>query len=415
MSEPVKHPGQQPESYQPKKPEIVGMVEQAQNSPIAASALAETIPVPEILTKRFMLAGFEAAIDLKEEHWPGMDYVKAALKENLYKLGNLAQPLRFISAWEADPNANYKRAKNHSKRLFFFGVEVTSLEGIPEGFIAKDFPETTYALFKECDHGSPKFKWLEEAGYKFDTKYAEKYAMDIEIYDDIEDEGPEWDALIPIEAPEGYQPKKPEIVGMVEEINQNRSVIMQKANIKAAPATIKAKARDVVRIIELPASKMIWSGICPSSETKDDDTIKRFSEWFPAQDELLRRDHFYARDWLWHDREANGFAWGLAITEIPIAADGGLDTGCWEVIDFPGGLFAVANYNCVGSPEEGDRKAVAIYESIKKWVERSGCFAMDEGAGRHIMWNGFCCSEAAPAAMGYRQFDQYVPIRIKEA
>ena len=173
---------------------------------------------------------------------------------------------------------------------------------------------------------------------------------------------------------------------------------------------IKGKARDAVRIIELPACKMVWSGICPSSESKDDETIRRFSEWWPAQDEL-RRDRFYTRDFIWQDREANGFAWGLSITEIPRAADGSVDTGGWEVIDFPGGLFAVANYNC----EEGERGAVAIYKSIKKWVEKSGCFAMDEGAGRHIMWNCFGCSEAALAAMGYGQCDQYVPIRIKEA
>jgi len=222
MSEPVKKPtgsmpGVQPESYDPHRPEIVSMVEQAQDRSIAEPALAEAIPVPEIIAKRFLLAGFEAAIDLKDAHWPGMDKVKAALKENLHKLGNLVQPLRFFDVWEADPNANYKKKKNHSRRCFFFGVEVLNLEGIPEGFVTKDFPETTYALFKEREHGSPKFNWLEEAGYKFDTKYAENYAMDIEIYGDMEDEGPEWDALIPIERPESYDPRTPEIVSMVEQ------------------------------------------------------------------------------------------------------------------------------------------------------------------------------------------------------
>ena len=165
---------------------------------------------------------------------------------------------------------------------------------------------------------------------------------------------------------------------------------------------IKGKQRDAVRIIELPASKMIWSGICPSSESKDDETIRRFSEWCFAHDEL-RKDRFYARDFLWHDTQAHGFAWGLAVTEVPE------DTGGWEVIDFPGGLFAVVNYNC----EEGERGAVDAYYGIKKWVEKSGCFAMDEGAGRYVMWN-MINPEAAAAAMGYGQCDQYVPIRIKE-
>ena len=179
---------------------------------------------------------------------------------------------------------------------------------------------------------------------------------------------------------------------------------MQKANIKAAPATIKAKDRNAVRIIELPASKMVWSGICPSSQSKDDETIRRFEQWFPAQDELLRREHIYSRDFLWHDTQAQGFAWGLTVTEIPE------DTGGWEVMDFPGGLFAVVNYNC----EKGDRGPIDAYYGIEKWVEKSGCFVMDEGAGRHIMWHMFN-PNAAYEAMGYGQCDQYVPIRIKEA
>jgi len=154
---------------------------------------------PEIITKKFRLVGFEAAIDLKEAHWPGMDEVKASLKENLHRLGNLAQPVRFFDVWMADPKANYKRKKNHSRRMFFFGVEVTSLEGIPEGFVVKDFPETAFALLKEREHGHARFERLAEAGYRFDTKYAEAYAMDLEIYDDIDEEGPQWDALIPIQ------------------------------------------------------------------------------------------------------------------------------------------------------------------------------------------------------------------------
>ena len=225
MSEPLKKPDLPPEGYSPKEvPEIIGMAQQAQKQIMEEPAMQQ----PEIITRSFLLAGFEAAIELNDAHWPGMDYTKTALKENLHRLGNLAQPPRFFHVWEADPKANYKKKKNHSKRLFFFGAEVTSLDGIPEGFVTKDFPETTFAVFKEREHGSPKFNWLEEAGYKFDTKYAEKYAMDIEIYDDIEDEGPQWDALIPIES---YSPKQvPEILKLAGEINMNKPYEVKTAN-----------------------------------------------------------------------------------------------------------------------------------------------------------------------------------------
>ena len=183
------------EGYSPKEtPEIMKLAAQAQNQTEEETAMQQ----PEIVTRKFLLVGFEAAIELNDAHWPGMDYAKTALKENLHKLGNLAQPPRFFDVWEADPDVNYKKKKNHSKRLFFFGTEVTSLDGIPEGFVTKDFPETTWALSKEREHGHAKFEALAAAGYQLDGAYAEKYAMDMEIYGDIEDEGPQWDALIPV-------------------------------------------------------------------------------------------------------------------------------------------------------------------------------------------------------------------------
>jgi len=158
---------------------------------------------------------------------------------------------------------------------------------------------------------------------------------------------------------------------------------------------IKPNARDAVRVIELPACKMVTSGVCPSEECE---RMQRFHAWWPAQD-ALRRDRFYTRDFLGWDFDAKGFVWGLAFPELPE------DTGGWEAVDFPGGLFAVANYN--GGAAE------PAYQSIKKWVENSACFRLDEGGGRNVMWS--CLnSKAAAAAMGYWQYDFYVPIRIKE-
>jgi len=168
----------------------------------------------------------------------------------------------------------------------------------------------------------------------------------------------------------------------------------------AKKPAIPAKARDAVRVIELPACKMVCSGVCPSEECEQ---MQRFCEWWPAQD-ALRKDRFYGRDFLCWDGEARGFVWVLALTESP-RADGGFDTGGWEVIDFLGGMFAVANYN--GGAAEPASK------SIKAWVEKSGCFRLDEGNGRNVMWCGLN-SKAAAAAMGFWQYDFYVPIQVKQ-
>lgn len=70
---------------------------------------------------------------------------------------------------------------------------------------------------------------------------------------------------------------------------------------------INEKDRNAVRIIELPACKMIWSGVCKDgSNTSESPQLRRFNEWWSEQDKL-RRDRFYARDFMWHDSEAG---WG---------------------------------------------------------------------------------------------------------
>ncbi|MCL2106004.1 MAG: GyrI-like domain-containing protein [Oscillospiraceae bacterium] len=164
---------------------------------------------------------------------------------------------------------------------------------------------------------------------------------------------------------------------------------------------IKNKDRNAVRIVELPACKMVWSGLCPDEK---DETIRRFEKWWNAQDEL-RRDRFYTRDFMWYDQEAKSIAWGLAVTDPPA------DTGGFDVIDFPGGLYGVATY--AGNGEDAEKGALGAWRTIETWVKKSGCFAVDEGAGRHTMWHCFN-PQGALEAMGYGQCDQYVPIRVKE-
>jgi hypothetical protein len=214
MNEPAKKPGQVPESYQPQKPEMMRALEEAQGNAVAGQEHS-AVPLPEIITKKFMLAGFEAAIDLSESHWQGMDDVIASLKANIANIGNLVQPVRFVGAWEADPRANYKKKKNHSKCLYFYGLEVTSLDGVPAGCVTKEFPESAFAVFRQRDHGEPAYEWLAAAGYEQDKAFEEKYALDIEIFEN-NDNGPPWDFLIPIQAPESYQPKLPEMMQALE-------------------------------------------------------------------------------------------------------------------------------------------------------------------------------------------------------
>jgi len=113
-----------------------------------------------------------------------------------------------------------------------------------------------------------------------------------------------------------------------------------------------------VRIIELPACKMVTSG--PLGE--DPTAFERFHAWFAAYDQT-RADQFYVRDFMWCSPDGN-FEWGYAVTDIPE------DTGGFGVIDFPGGLYAVAV-----SVDADGKDHNRVYSGIQKWVRKSGCFA----------------------------------------
>jgi len=160
---------------------------------------------------------------------------------------------------------------------------------------------------------------------------------------------------------------------------------------------IKAKDRNAVRVIELPTCRMVTSG----PATADPTAFGRFDEWFSAYDKT-RADRFYPRDFMWCSPEGS-FEWGYAVAEVPE------DTGGFGVIDFPGGLYAVAI-----SVDANGRDHNRVYKGIQKWVRRSGCFALDETDKRRSLGN-ITSPPAARDAMGYHQMDLYFPIRVKGA
>ncbi|MCL2106005.1 MAG: GyrI-like domain-containing protein [Oscillospiraceae bacterium] len=211
----------------------------------------------------------------------------------------------------------------------------------------------------------------------------------------IEDEGRQ---------PESYSPKKkPEIVSMAQEASHRKTAV------QPAPATIRAKDRNAVRIIELPACKMVTSGpISGEDAFAPGGALMRFHEWFTAFDKT-RADAFYPRDFMWSPSpqknsavgEQGGFEWGYAVTDAPE------DTGGFDVIDFPGGLYAVAI-----SVDADGKDHNKVYSGIQDWVKKSGCFALEETDKRRSLGN-ITSPPAVMDIMGYSQMDLYFPIRIK--
>ncbi|HWI52729.1 MAG TPA: GyrI-like domain-containing protein [Symbiobacteriaceae bacterium] len=146
---------------------------------------------------------------------------------------------------------------------------------------------------------------------------------------------------------------------------------------------------DGIRIIELPSAKMVTSG---------DKDLNGFDQWWSRIDRE-RKDRFFPRDFMWFDRETKRPVWFYALPE------GVSDTGGYETVDFPGGLYAVAI-----SKDGDDRDGERVYQLVKEWVQDSGCFALDEQPGRYTMFH-VITSDTAFRAMGYRQLDLFIPIK----
>lgn len=147
-----------------------------------------------------------------------------------------------------------------------------------------------------------------------------------------------------------------------------------------------------IRIIELPAATMVTSG---------GQDLEAFDRWWSAVDKQ-RKDKFFPRDFMWHDPVAQQLVWFYALP------DGVTDTGGYGTVAFEGGLYAVAI-----SRDDDDQDGQRVYQAVQEWVKGSGCFTLDERPGRYTMFH-VITPDAAFRALGYRQLDIFVPIKVVE-
>ena len=90
-----------------------------------------------------------------------------------------------------------------------------------------------------------------------------------------------------------------------------------------------------VRVINFPRMKMVKSGLITNMKELDE-----FDNWWSKID---MSDYITPRDFMYSAKEGNGMIWLIAIPR------GFTDTDKYEVIDFPGGLYAV------GTAKDGDK------------------------------------------------------------
>ena len=142
-----------------------------------------------------------------------------------------------------------------------------------------------------------------------------------------------------------------------------------------------------VRIYDMPACKMVVS----PCGMFGDGTLDSFFEWFTKLPRTM-----FPRDYLWFNKEKGGFSWYLIYDETITVPDE------FSIIDFPGGLYAVAT-DIDGQDDTPARNA------IKDFINKTGCF--EEDTSREMLGN-VITSPSASEAMGYNQMDYYTPIRV---
>ena len=161
--------------------------------------------------------------------------------------------------------------------------------------------------------------------------------------------------------------------------------------------TEKLEKKPDIRIVELPACRMITSG------SGDKKTLKRFQNLWMKLDKQ-RKDKFSPRDFMVHvsPPEKSPAVWWYAIEDW--VSEG--DTDGFEIFTFQGGLFATAtthdwDYNIT----------LKAYNNIKEWLAEHDKLMYDDRPGHHVMFNAYGPDKNI---LGYQQAEYYFPIGIKE-
>ncbi|EPR11489.1 transcriptional regulator [Ruminiclostridium papyrosolvens] len=148
-----------------------------------------------------------------------------------------------------------------------------------------------------------------------------------------------------------------------------------------------------VRIIKIPQLKVVSSGAITNTEE-----FEAFDRWWSAID--VSR-YITPRDFMWYNEKEKYMEWVFAVP------DNYKNFGNYKLVDFPGGLYAVA------TSIDTDEDCNIAKEQIRKWVIESGCFELsteeNDTTIRYAMAH-VLTPKIFKEKMGYHLSDNFVPI-----
>lgn len=142
-----------------------------------------------------------------------------------------------------------------------------------------------------------------------------------------------------------------------------------------------------IRIIEIPSGKAVSSGVGMFG----DETFERFNDWLSSLPRPV-----WPRDYLFED--SGGLHW------ICLWDNASLPPDAWNMIDFPGGLYAVATD--IDQATDMD----ALNREMDIFLAGNGLM---RDPSRPDLGN-IISSPAVSQILGYEQMDYYTPIKVKE-
>jgi hypothetical protein len=166
--------------------------------------------------------------------------------------------------------------------------------------------------------------------------------------------------------------------------------------------TEKLKKAPEVRVIRVNPFRAFTSGIVTT-----DVMFGTFVQWQEAHKHLLKNSMYGAQTFVWIDEDKDGRHYGEWISAVEdwVSED---DVAPYKLIEFVGGLYAVA----VSIDDDGE-SLLGVYNMIRKWIDSSG-FEYEERHECEILMNIQNPDDEFNNALGYKQLEIFIPIKIRE-
>lgn len=149
-----------------------------------------------------------------------------------------------------------------------------------------------------------------------------------------------------------------------------------------------------IMIVKIPRFRAVTSGL-----ESFDVLFGEFEAWQQAHNHLYQPVIFNCPDFLYGKEDKAEWIWAVKdeVTEV--------DTYPYNIIEFPGGLYAVAV--TVDGDGESNSK---VMQKIEKWLNNTN-FVMDND--RYVMGHMIYPIEEIKEGLGYNQMNLYVPIKLR--